>query len=418
VRRPKRPVQTVESHDAMQDQGPPGAAPTSAAPSAVAASPGASSTGATTPAGTLPQTRPEARPASTPATTVTVVVCNYNGEQHLGPCLDSILGQTHPIDELLVIDNASTDSSLRVVAERCPRARVIQLRENHGPCPARNAGLRAARNAWVLLVDNDAVLESDVLAKLVTAAGTGCAIVQPRSVFANEPGTVHYDGGRLHYVGLFSLRNFHCPMARAEGSGTVEVDGVVSVVLLVDRKLILRSGGFDESFFILFEDLDLSLRLRLAGHRLLSAEDAVVLHRGGTPGISFRTGRDYPWNRAFFHSRNRWLTLAKNYRWRTLLVALPGLCAYELVWLAFTLRTGTFGAYLAGKWSFLRHLPAALHYRRGVQEARKLNDRDLLVGGPLTIAPDLAHSNGARRVLRTLDRTLQGWWRIARRWSG
>jgi len=351
---------------------------------------------------------------------ISVVVCNYNGEEHLGLCLDSILAQTLAADEILIVDNASTDASLALAGERCPRAQVLVMKENNGPCPARNAGLRAANHAWVLLVDNDAVLEPDVLEKLAHAAQSrpDVCLVQPRSVFAAEPGRVHYDGGGLHYVGLFSLRNFYTPLAEARGAGTQSVNGAVSVVLLVDRKVVLRAGGFDERFFILFEDLDLSLRLRLAGYELLSVADAVVLHRSGTPGISFREGLHYPRRRAFYHSRNRWLTLVKNYRWRTLMVCMPGILVYELVWLAFTLRSGGFLAHLAGKWAFLRLLPDALQKRAEVQKARRLPDRALLIGGPLTVAPQLLHSALARTVVGILDGWLQLWWRIARRLCG
>jgi GT2 family glycosyltransferase len=353
---------------------------------------------------------------------VSVVVCNYNGAEHLESCLQALLEQTRPPDELLVVDNASTDGSLALVRERFPTAHVLALPENDGPCPARNAGLRAALHRWVLLVDNDAVLGPDVLAKLAAAAAArpDACVLQPRSVLADAPETVHYDGGRLHYAGLFSLRNFYTPLARAEGQGTIEVDGVISVVLLCDRERVLAAGGFDEGFFILFEDLDLSLRLRGAGQVLLSVEDALVLHRGGTPGLSFREGTraDYPAQRAFFHSRNRWLVLAKNYRWRTLLVALPGILAYELVWLAFTLESGGFWAHLRGKWAFLRQLGGALAQRAQIQAARVLPDRELLVGGPLTVSPQLVARAFPRAVLVLLDAWLALWWRLVRRLAG
>ena len=374
------------------------------------------------PSGDLVETRTATQPVDTRAALggISVVVCNYNGEQHLGLCLDSILAQTLAVEEILIVDNASTDASLALAGERCPRAQVLVMKENNGPCPARNAGLRAANHPWVLLVDNDAVLEPDVLEKLALAAQSrpDACLVQPRSVFAAEPGRVHYDGGGLHYVGLFSLRNFYTPLAEARGAGTQSVNGAVSVVLLVERKLVLHAGGFDERFFILFEDLDLSLRLRLAGYELLSVADAVVLHRSGTPGISFRDGPLYPRRRAFYHSRNRWLTLIKNYRWRTLAVCMPGILAYELVWLAFTLRSGGFLAHLKGKWAFLRLLPDALQKRAAVQKARRLPDRALLIGGPLTVAPQLLHSALARAVVGILDGWLQLWWRIARRLCG
>jgi GT2 family glycosyltransferase len=346
--------------------------------------------------------------------TVSVVVCNFQGAEHLPPCLEAIRAQTLAPDEVIVVDNASTDASCEVVREGFPEARLVQMGENRGPCPARNRGLEEARNPLVLLVDNDAVLAPDALEKLV--AGRGDAVLaQPRSVYDAEPERVHYDGGALHYAGLFSLRNFGLPLARAEGRGVVEVGGAVSVVLLAEREALLEAGGFEESYFILFEDLDLSYRLRMAGGRIVSVEDAVARHRAGTEGISYRGPTGYPGRRAFLHSRNRWLYLVRNHAAATLIVSLPGLAAYELVWALFTLVSGNALDYVKGKLDFARRLPAALGQRRGIQARRVVRDRDLLVGGPLTVSPQL---RGRTAALRLLDRALAAWWRLVAPFSG
>lgn len=357
------------------------------------------------------RTEPDGEPLK-----ITVAVCNYNGAEHLPPCLEALAAQTHAVDELLIVDNASTDGSEALVRERWPAARWIPMGHNDGPCPARNMGLERARNEWVLLVDNDAVLAPDALAKLAAAARArpDAALLQPRSVFAGDPDVVHYDGGRFHYAGLFSLRNFSVPIARAEGRGVVDVDGAVSVVLLARRSLVLELGGFDPDYFILFEDLDLSYRLRLAGHAILSVEDALVLHRGGTGGISFRGAIEYPRRRAFFHSRNRWIYLYKCYSARTLFVAAPGLLLYELVWLVFTLRSGTFGGWLEGKRDFFAKLPGVRRRRRAIQAGRRRSDRELLVGGPLTLSAQLR--GGAAE--RMLDGCLRAYWTLARGLAG
>jgi GT2 family glycosyltransferase len=350
---------------------------------------------------------------------VSAVVCNFNGEQYLPGCLDALLAQDEPPDEIIVVDNGSTDGSVRVIVERYPRVKLVALPYNGGPCVARNAGMRAARNRLVLAVDNDAVPRPDVLGRLRAAlvACPGAVAAQPRSVFASETTRVHYDGGRFHYAGLYSLRNFCAPLADAEGEGVLPVDGLIAISPLLDRDRVLALGGYDEDFFILFEDYDLSLRLRIAGLAVLSVEDALVLHRGGTPGISFR-GEVYPRIRAFYHSRNRWLLLVKNHRWRTLVVSLPGLCVYELVWTLFTLRSGHIKAHAAGKGGFLKDLGRALDKRRQVQASRRVDDRELLVGGPLTLSPQLVRSAAARAASSVLDALLRAWWSVARPFAG
>ncbi|MFN0009014.1 MAG: glycosyltransferase family 2 protein [Planctomycetota bacterium] len=351
---------------------------------------------------------------------ISVVVVNWNGERYLDGCLESVAALEGGVSEVLVVDNASTDGSVALLRERHPTVRVVRLDENRGPARARNAGMRAAANRWVLALDNDAVLSPDVLAKLAAAAASapGIAIAQPRSVFHSEPGRIHYDGGRFHYAGLISLRNFYKPLAEGQGAGTLDVDCAVAVALLVDRDALLEAGGYDEDYFILFEDLDLSYRLRALGHRIVSVEDAIVLHRGGTPGISFREGPSYPGSRVFYHSRNRWLFLAKDYRVRTIVVALPGLLLYEGVWFGFAVLSGGLGAWLRGKRQFFGLLPRLREKRRAFQSIRRARDRELLVGGPLTVTPAVRSSAWKRVVLGALDVALRGWWGSARFFAG
>src|SRR5204863_4237516 len=192
------------------------------------------------------------------------------------------------------------------------------------------------------------------------------------------------------------------PFAEADGRGVVAVDCAVAVALLVDRDAVLAAGGYDERFFILFEDLDLSYRLRTRGLAILSAEDAIVLHKGGTPGISFRHGL-YPGSRVELHAQNRWMFLAKNYRLRTLVAAAPGILVYECVWLSFSIAAGGLGPWLRGKRKFFGALRGVLADRRAIQRGRCVEDRALLRGGPLTITPMLTASPLKRASIAALD---------------
>jgi len=345
---------------------------------------------------------------------VSAVVVNYDGERYLSACLEALAELE--LDEVLVVDNASTDGSLDLLAREHPTVRVLRLKDNHGPAVARNAGMREARNRWVLALDNDVTVSADVLTRLRAAAEAhpDAVMFQPRSVFASEPDRVHYDGGALHYVGLVTLRNFYRPLAEAEGQGATPVDVAISLCLLLDKDVVLEVGGYDDRFFILFEDLDLSCRLRLAGHGILVVEDAVVNHDAGTPGLSFREGTRYPSSRIFYHSRNRWLFLLQCPRLWTLFLAAPGLLLYEVVWLAFAVSRGGTWAWMAGKWAVFCGLPEILARRRTVQRSRVRGDRGLWVGGPLTLTPALRGGKLSALVARGLDACLRGWWGLAR----
>ncbi len=345
---------------------------------------------------------------------VSAVVVNWNGESYLPACLDAL--SALELDEILVVDNDSSDGSLELLASRYPEVEVIDARENAGPARARNLGMRAARNRWVLAIDNDVIVCSDLLKRLAAAAleRPDAAVIQPRSVFAGDAERVHYDGGGLHYAGLITLRNFYTPLAQAEGEGVVEVDVAISLCLLVDAWALLALGGYDERYFILFEDLDLSHRVRLAGRSILSVEEALVLHDEGTEGISFRRGNQYPRSRVFYHSRNRWTYLLKCNRLWTLFLAAPGILVYEAAWLCFVARQGALGEWWRGKLAALRDLPGTLELRRQTQALRIRGDRGLLRGGPLTLTPGLKQGGGASGAARVLDWVLRGWWGVVR----
>ena len=347
---------------------------------------------------------------------ISAVVCNYNGMAYLERCLQALVDLGDQLAEIVVVDNLSTDGSRAFLRERFPDVRLIEMEDNGGPAKARNRGYREARHRWVLTLDNDAIVTPDLLTRLVAAAQDERrpVILQPRSVFASEPDRVHYDGGFLHYAGLICLRNFYTPVAQATGQGVEPVDVAIAVCLLLDKTRILELGGYDERYFILFEDLDLSMRLRRVGATILSVEDAIVLHDEGTAGISFRDGPSYPKQRVFFHSRNRWLYLLRCHRLRTLFVSAPGLLLYEGFWLAFAIKQGALGAWFRGKWAFVRLLPESFEKRRFLRAHAQVSDRKLLRGGPLTVTPAVARGGWMKRAVGLLDSGLRGWWGLAR----
>lgn len=349
---------------------------------------------------------------------MTVAVVNYQGATHLPAVLPAVRALEGPVAERLLVDSGSTDGSADLVRRTAPEFRVIELGANLGPAAARNRALREAKTRLVLLLDNDVVPEPDSLRRLLAAFGPGVAVASPRALLDADRSRIHYDGAHFHYAGLFSLRRFYEPVGSVEAGDPVEVDGAIGLALLLDREAALEVGGFEERYFILFEDQDLSYRLRATGRRILSVPQARVFHRAGTEGFSLRPGTDYAPRRTFLHSRNRCLFVMRNYRTRTILAAAPGLLLYEALSLAFALANGHLGAYFRGKREALALARSARQARRELEARRRLPDRALLRGGPLTITPQV-RAGAVRRLLhRLVEGALAGWWAVGRRLAG
>jgi GT2 family glycosyltransferase len=350
---------------------------------------------------------------------LSAIVVNWNGKDYLPACLDALLAQAPRPDEVIVVDNHSTDGSRELLAARYPDLKVIDTGRNGGPCLARNVGAQAAAHELLLFVDNDVVLHPGCIAALLAHAAThpDAAMVQARSFCGNAPDVVHYDGGDLHFLGTLVLRNWY-----ARRADVVDPHGPIGAAIalcFLTRSSVYRDvGGFDENLFILYEDNEFAWKLRMRGHTVWSLPTATCTHLAGTVGLSVRGEGRYPGKRTFLHSRNRWYVLIACMRWRTFVLTMPAQLLYGVVYAAFGVRRGHLGDWLRGKWELLVLLPAAVRARKQAQRGRTVADRDLLVAAPVTLNKGLAETGAAAALRRGLDRCFALYWRCVRRLCG
>lgn len=352
------------------------------------------------------------------APTVTAVVVNFNGGDRVLACIEALRSQTLPLDGLVVVDNGSTDESVAKIRKRFPEVEIVAIGENVGISRARNRGLQRAGTDLVFSLDADMYVRRECIERLretYIARGRPAAVV-PRIVFHPGGSTIQCDGAEIHFMGTLGLR--HGGRRAADFQADVEeVNGFTGACLLLDREKVTAAGGFDDTYFFYFEDLELGLRMRVLGHTILCDSRAVVDHdRGvGTAGLSFRGEGAYPRRRAHLTMRHHLLTVLIHYEIRTILLLLPAFALYEAVSFAVCLGRGWTGAWFRARTWQWRHRDEVREKRRRVQAARVRRDRDLLSGGPLPIADGFARSRAASAGLRSLSAVLNGYWGIAKR---
>lgn len=339
---------------------------------------------------------------------VTAVVTTHDAASTLDRCLAS-LRVAGPLAEVLVVDSGSSDDGLAGLADRHPGVRVVRLGANRGPCAARNLGAALARTPRVLFLDDDMVLEPGVVFFLGAALDEtpGGALAGPVIVFDDQPDRIQYAGGSAHFGGLPHLLRLGEAPDRTRPPEKVDV--LTAGCLMADREEFLAAGGFDEDFFYLAEDVELSLRLRQRGRYLLLLPHVVVRNVGGSAGVSLKDA-SYPARRMELHSRNRWLLLAKRYDRLTLFVLLPALLFYEAVWLLFAASARQLLPYLRGKRRALGVVLRHLLFRdlRGAPKA--VPDGRLLGAPPMTFTRTALAQPGARRGAAVLDGVLRVYW--------
>jgi len=347
---------------------------------------------------------------------ISAVIINHNGGQSILNALKALSGSTYLLDKIIVVDNASRDSSPFDISKLFPNVELIQLEKNLGLSKARNIGLTNADTDLVLLLDHDVYIQRDGLQILYdTYIKHRPAVICPRILLYPDTGTIQCDGAEPHFIGTLKLRHDSQPVAKLPSS-TSEVLSCIGACMLVDRQIVLSSGGFDELYFFYFEDLEFCLRIRSLGYSIFCEPKAIVYHdRGeGTPDLSFRGNSPYPMKRVYFNIRHRLMTLFIHYKIKTLVVLSPALVLYELAIFAVVIKRGWFYSWRKAIISIIKNKNHISEKRKFVAANRKRFDRELLSGGKLPFALGFIEGRFERMGVHFLSVAVNLYWKIAK----
>ncbi len=250
------------------------------------------------------------------ASAVAVIILNWNGGDDTLRCVESVLAQTGPAITTIVADNGSEDGSLARVRERYPNVVVLENGRNLGYCEGNNRALERVIDdgiAYSLLLNNDAVLEPGAVAHLVAALDDDASvgIAGPRILLGEDPTRIWSAGGDLRVrENVGRLRGKNQPDGAAFDESR-DVDFVTGCAMIVRNDLLRTIGLFDPEYFAYIEDIDLCVRARRAGSRVIYVPAARVTHRE-----SSSTGGGYTRQRKYWMGRNSVLFLRRYGSWR------------------------------------------------------------------------------------------------------
>ncbi len=248
---------------------------------------------------------------TSPSPSVSVVVLNYNGRHHLNACLGSLTALDYPADrlEILLVDNHSSDGSAAHVASAFPYVRVVETGANLGFSGGNNCGAAAASGDYVVFLNNDTRVDPGFLRGLVGAIGGRVDVVCAAAKILNWDGTaIDFAGSAAHFAGFGYQVGHEKPVVPNDFTNTRPILFACGGAMMIDRRIFLKVGGFDDDFFMCYEDVDLGWRLWILGYQVVFAPEAVVYHRhhGTLGGLS-----DY--RRQVLYKRNALYSVLKNY---------------------------------------------------------------------------------------------------------
>jgi GT2 family glycosyltransferase len=233
-----------------------------------------------------------------------IIVVNFNSGESLVRCLRSI-GEHAPDATVVVVDNASVDGSTDAAALKHPQVELRRNTKNVGFARAMNQGLAAIDAELVLLLNPDCYLTENAVEMLVDelARHPECAAAGPQ--IRNDDGSVQGSarGDPTLFTGLFgrttlltrlfpnsrlARRNVRTDAGLVTSGESYAVDWVSGACLLARRAAVTALGGFDERYFLYWEDADLCRRLRAAGHTIRYVPSSIVVHSGGVSSRGVR----------------------------------------------------------------------------------------------------------------------------------
>ncbi|MBI4227065.1 MAG: glycosyltransferase family 2 protein [Candidatus Omnitrophica bacterium] len=218
--------------------------------------------------------------------TVSVIIPSWNGRAQLAQCLASLARQTVAPDEVLVVDNGSTDGTAEWLAADSPRVRVIRSAVNHGFAGGVNRGVQAASGEAFWILNNDVVIDprclQALLAGLARSPAQAACSAKILQLASRDAPHARYDavGDYLTWTGFLYHLGFG-EEDRGQYDHLEELFSPKGVCFIIRRAVFQHVGGFDAAFGSYFEESDLFWRIWLAGFRVGFAPEAIVWHEGG-----------------------------------------------------------------------------------------------------------------------------------------
>lgn len=328
------------------------------------------------------------------------VTVTWNSRGALAHALPPLLEQLRESDEVIVVDNASSDGTPEFVRERWPSVRLIQTGTNLGFAGGGNRGADEAAGDLIVFINPDSTPAPGFVEALHDVPAEWDAWMP--LVTMDHGRLVNTSGGVVHFTAISWAGEAGTPVGQT-GSERREVGFVSGACFAIRRAAWERHGGFAEAFFMYCEDLDLSLRILLAGGQIGLQPRARVDH-----DYEFAKGPD-KWR---LLERNRMATIVRTYPMSLLLAVMPALLVTDLALIPIAFAGGWGKQKLLAFTDTIRTLPRLLRERREVQAKRAISPSEF--AGHLTAELSSPYL-GRLAKSALLQALLRGYWAAARR---
>lgn len=242
---------------------------------------------------------------------VYTVILNYNGYDDTKNCIISLKKVDYSDLNIIVVDNASTDGSFEKLKKEFPEVPIIVTKFNMGYTGGMNAGAKYAiehNAAYILLTNNDMLYESDFLKILIEKieSDNAIGIISPKVLYMHDTNMIYCAGAEFKLFRCGAVNMFKGLPSEKYGNETREITSAEGSCLLIRKEVFEKAGFYNDKYFIYFEDIDFSDRVR-KHYKIYYEPTSRVYHKTGA-GLSWQ---DYSPFYYYYYSRNRLIYFSK-----------------------------------------------------------------------------------------------------------
>jgi GT2 family glycosyltransferase len=358
---------------------------------------------------------------------ISVAIINLNGEKYLKECLDSLKDLNYPQDklEIIVVDNGSNDGSLVLIRQNYPKVKIVENSKNMGFAYANNQAAKAAEGEYIAFLNNDTRVDKNWLIELLKPIYKDKEIVASGSkVLSIDGKNIDFVGGMINFEGKGFQIDYGTPVEKDNYDRYMFLPFVNGGSMMVNRKIFLDIGGFDQDFFAYYEDVDLGWRLWVLGYKVVFAPKSIVYHHHHGTSKTFSEDR-----LTFLKERNSLYSVFKNYDDSNLAKVISGSLAniFNRIFTDFkfdyksyydlssgadkhkkitpqVIKDESLSSLMAVR-NFLDELPELVRKRKKIQEKRKRDDKAIFSyfkGQFLAVSPDRDYQEKQMNLLKSL----------------
>ena len=294
-----------------------------------------------------------------------VIIVNYNGEELLDKAINSILKSTFKNFEIIIVDNASTDGSQEFIKKKYPKIKLVENKINLGYSGINNA-IKHCRGKYILFLNNDIEVDRKCTGNLIKV------IASDKSIGMTAPRLINYYNRKLVSGGTWLSRSFYSGHIK---DGNVTKNSIIPYLGIgLIRKSIVDKYGyiFDPDYFIYGEDVDLGLRIRLLGMKVVFVSNAIIYHVHAA--TIAKKGNVLA---AYLMERNLLTTFFKILSVKNIILSLPYVLFMRLIAIVkdiITLNIDLALLRIKAILNILVNLNTIVKKRRQTQKFRKVND--------------------------------------------